>query len=231
MSANSASLNEIAYNLLNTMRGGRSSQEEYLSLEQIKFAIKYYRTLFIRRDFYRNKNRFRMFEQDLGIVDVSMYDTAESNVEESLVQMLRTDDRIPTPVRLKEWEGLTFVGGIDKSGKPIPVIDAHRNYWQKFNKYTANQPEAFYRDGYVYLRNVDNLDVINIRGVFEDPEEVHDFTHQNGLDLYDDSSPFPISSDMLQRITQGMINGELSVLIQTTNDTELDNLQDTQPHK
>lgn len=231
MPANSASLNEIAYNILNTMRGGRSSQEEYLSIEQIKFAVKYYRSLFIRRDFARNYNRYRMFEQDLGLVDVSLYDTAESSTEESLEQLLRTDSKIPTPIRMKNWEGITFVGGIDKAGKAIPLVGAQRSYWNQFNKYTANEPEAFYREGHVYLRNEKDLDVINIRGVFEDPEKVFEFTSFNDIDVYSGDEPFPISMDMLQNITQALIKGELSVAIQTTNDTELDNLQDTQPHK
>lgn len=225
MPANSASLNEIAYNILNDLRGGRSSNTEHLSLKQIKFAIKYYRTLFIRRDFARNFNRYRMFEQDLGLVDVSLYDTGESATEESLEQLLRTDDKIPTPVRMKNWEGITFVGGIDKAGKPIPLVGAQRSYWNQFNKYTSQEPEAFYRNGYVYLRNEKDLDVINIRGVFEDPEEVHDFKRANGLDLYDGDAPFPIPSDMIQRITTGLLNGELKLAVSTENDTEADTQQ------
>ena len=225
MPRNAASLNQIAYNLLNTMRGGRTSHTEHLSLGQIKFAIKYYRALFIRRDFERNSNRFRLFEQDLGAVDVSLYDTAEDTVEESLEEVLRTDDIIPAPVRLKNWEGITFVGGIDKQGRPIPLIDGNRSYWQQFNKYTKTQPEAYYRNGYVYINNATDLDIINIRGVFEDPEEVFNFTAANGLDLYNPDSAFPIPMDMLQRITQGLINGELSVVVQTPDDDELDRKQ------
>lgn len=223
---NTASLEEIAYNILNTLRGGRSSHSEHLSLDQVKFAIKYYRTLFIRRDFYKNFNRYRPFEQDLGLVSLSIQDTADSSNHTSGNKLLRTDERIPAPIRMKNWEGITFVGGIDKAGKPIPVQDAHKSYWDKYNKYTDNEPSAFYRDGYVFLRNVDNADVINIRGVFEDPEDVHEFTRDNGFDLYDDNAPFPISTDMLQGITRGLIDGELRVLISTPNDTELDNLQD-----
>ena len=44
-------LNEIAYNLLNLIRGGRSHHDEHISLDQIKFNIKHYRAVFIRRDF------------------------------------------------------------------------------------------------------------------------------------------------------------------------------------
>ena len=49
-------LDEIAYNLLNLMRGGRSSNDEHISLEQIKFNIKHYRAMFIRRDYAKNQH-------------------------------------------------------------------------------------------------------------------------------------------------------------------------------
>lgn len=210
--ANSASLNQIAFNLLNLIRGGISSNQEPITLEQIKFTIKYYRSLFIRRDMERNNNRFRMFEQDLGVIEVDQFDTAEDIYEESLVEVLRTVSKIPTPIRMKNWEGITFVGSIDKQGRPIPIVDGHRSYWSKFNKYTRFEPEAYYRNGYIYIRNCNDLDMINIRGVFEDPEQVFEFVNDNGLDLYDDNSPFPISTDMIQGITQGLISGELQVM-------------------
>ena len=47
-------LNEIAYNLLNLVRGGRSSHDEHISLDQIKFNVKHYRAMFIRRDYSKN---------------------------------------------------------------------------------------------------------------------------------------------------------------------------------
>ena len=47
-------LNEIAYNLLNLVRGGRSNHDEHISLDQIKFNVKHYRAMFIRRDYAKN---------------------------------------------------------------------------------------------------------------------------------------------------------------------------------
>ena len=59
-------LNEIAYNLLNLVRGGRSNHDEHISLDQIKFNIKHYRAMFIRRDFAKNGFTSRHIEHDLG---------------------------------------------------------------------------------------------------------------------------------------------------------------------
>ena len=224
----SVSLNEIAQNLLNSFRGGRSSNTEHLSLEQIKFAIKYYRTTFIRRDQHRNFNRYRQFEQDLGLLSVSSVDTAEDDTESSFKFLYRTDKKIPTPIRLKNSEAITFVGGLDKAGKPIPLVDAHRNYWNQFNKYTSEEPEAYYRNGYIYLDNTNYIENISVRGIFEDPEEVYDFVQSSSLDPYDGERPFPIPADMLEGITKGLLNGELKLAVSSLNDDETDLQQDKQ---
>jgi len=208
MARTSRSLNDISYHILNNVRGNRSKDFPELSIDQIKTAVKYYRALFIRRDQERNFNRYRMFEQDLELVNVSQHDTAESNNVNSNVLIMRTDKRIPSPIRMKEWEGITHVSDIDKTDQQIPVIDAHRDYWNQFAKYTSNNREAYYRNGYLYIRNENVINQINIRGVFEDPEEVYRFKGQ------DEAKPFPIPEDMVQRIVQGLLNGELSFAIQ-----------------
>ncbi|WP_292484886.1 hypothetical protein [Methanohalobium sp.] len=190
------------------MRGNRSKDFPDLTIDQIKQAVKYWRAVLIRQDQQRNFNRYRMFEQDLGLVNVDQFDTAESNSVDSMVTITRTENRIPAPLRLKEWEGITHVGEIDKTGQPIPVVDAQRSYWNQYNKYTGNDREAFYRDGYVYVKNDKTLDQINIRGIFEDPEEVYDY---KGID---ENSPFPVPEDMEQRIVQSLLNGELGFAVQ-----------------
>jgi hypothetical protein len=222
---NSVSLNQIAYNLLNSLRGGRTSSSENIDLEQVKFAIKYYRSLFIRRDMQRNNLRSRMFEQDLGQVKLGSVDTAESAETVTGNHVLRTEKVIPTPIRLKNGIGITHVGGKDKQSLQMSMVDDVRSPWMQFGKYTKKTPFVTYRNGYLYVHNHTYLDRVNIRGMFEDPEQVHKFTRENGFDLYDEDSPFPISSDMLEGITKGLLQGELTLMLETQTDTTTDKLQ------
>ena len=70
-------LNEIAYNILNLVRGGRSSNNDYISTSQIKFNVKYYRAMLIRRDFARNGIITRHLEQDLGCLELIKVDASK----------------------------------------------------------------------------------------------------------------------------------------------------------
>ena len=99
MAQNSTSLNEIAYGILDTLRGGRSSHDERFSVEYIKELVKTYRALLVRRDMERNHSRYRLFEQDLGIVPVSVVDAADDpNVTVGNL-VIRTDNQLPAPLR------------------------------------------------------------------------------------------------------------------------------------
>ena len=70
-------LNEIAYNILNLVRGGRSNNNDHISISQIKFNIKYYRAMLIRRDFTRNGMITRHLEQDLGCLELEKVDASK----------------------------------------------------------------------------------------------------------------------------------------------------------
>ena len=79
----------------------------------------------------------------------------------------------------------------------------------------------------IYIYNADGLEAVNIRGVFEDPEDVAEFDDCDGLNCYDDSKhDFPISMDTLSLINQGILAGELSLLAGSFSDTENDRQQD-----
>ena len=69
---------------------------------------------------------------------------------------------------------------------------------------------------------------VNIRGVFEDPQDVSVFDECDGIDgCYDDAiHQFPISLDILSLINQGLMAGELALLAGTLSDTENDRMQD-----
>jgi len=217
-------LNEIAYNILNLVRGGRSSNNEHISTSQIKFNVKYYRAMLIRRDFARNGIITRHLEQDLGCLELIKVDASKCCNLPTECAVYRTVKKVPRTVRFNFSDAITHVGDVSGTGT-IPIVDSNAVQWLPYDKYTKNKMKAYMIEDYIYIYNADGLKFINIRGIFEDPEDVAMFDC-DGSDCYNDDSEFPIPMDMLQTITQGIMSGELMMLASSVNDTTNDTLQD-----
>ena len=217
-------LNEIAYNILNLVRGGRSSNNDYISTSQIKFNVKYYRAMLIRRDFARNGMITRHLEQDLGCLELIKVDASKCFNLPTECAVYRTVRKIPKTVRFNFRDAVTYVGDISGTGT-IPIVESNAVQWLPYDKYTKNKMKAYMIEDYIYVYNADGLKFINVRGIFEDPEDVAKFDC-DGSDCYDDNMDFPIPMDMLQTITQGIMSGELMMLASSVNDTTNDTLQD-----
>ena len=218
-------LNELAYNLLNLVRGGRSNNDEHISLDQIKFNIKHYRAMFIRRDYTRNGFVSRHVEQDLGCVPVELVDASKCCNLSSTCIVYRSVKPIPKTIRYNFEEAISYVGDITGTGT-IPLINSNTIKWLPYDKYTKGKMKAFMIDNFMYIYNAQGLEVINIRGVFEDPEEIVAFTLCDGTQCYNDDSYFPIPMDMLSLINQGILSQELQLLSGSFSDTENDRMQD-----
>ena len=222
-------LNEIAYNLLNLIRGGRSNQDEHISLDQIKFNIKHYRAVFIRRDYAKNGFSSRHTEQNLGCVRIIPVDASKCCNLDTKCPVYRTEKKIPKTIRYNFEEAITYVG--DVSGmNTIPMVSSNMLQWLSYDKYTSKKMKSYVIGDYLYIYNAQGLEAINVRGVFEDPQEVSKFDECEAGGCYDDSKDdFPIAMDMLSLINKGLIDGELNLLASSFSDITNDRMQDPQP--
>lgn len=220
-------LDEIAYNLLNLVRGGRSNNDEHISLDQIKFNIAHYRAMFIRRDYTKNGFSSRHVEQDLGCVDIIPVDATQCCRLPSECIVYRSLKPIPKTIRYNFEEAITYVGDVTGIGT-IPLINSNAIQWLSHDKYTKGKMKAYMIDEYLYIYNAQGLEAVNVRGVFENPKDVALFTECKGTHgCYDDSATaYPISMDTLSLINQGITQGELALLSGSFSDTANDRQQD-----
>ena len=176
-------LNEISHNILNLIRGGRSSNDELISIKQIEFNILHYRAMLIRRDYAKNGIVTRHLEQDLGCLELepislntccSIYE--EPGLTSSECKVKKTIRKIPKTVRFNFEEAITYVGTIDKLNT-IQLVPAAAVKFNKYNKYTKNKQKAFILQDHLYVINTQGLDFINLRGIFEDPRELATYTN------------------------------------------------------
>jgi hypothetical protein len=216
-------LKEISYNILNLYRGGRSTNNEHISLRQIEFNVKHYRAMLLRRDFARNGLVSRHVEQSLGCIELEKVNASQCCNLPIECDVVRTVIDIPRTVRFNFTDAITHVS--DPSGLiTIPVVDPLTVQFLPYDRFTKNTRKAYMIEDKLYIYNPGGMDTINIRGVFEDPEEVAKFECDGG-DCYDDQSDFPLPLDMVQAITDGLVKGTFMMIAQTVSDTENDTLQ------
>jgi hypothetical protein len=180
--------------------------------------------MLIRRDFTRNGIITRHLEQDLGCIELQKVDASKCCNLPVDCAVYRSKVKIPRTVRFSFKDAITHVGDVTGLAT-IPMVEPHMVEYLPYDKYTKQQKKAYMIEDYLYIYNGDGLKFINVRGVFEDPEEVALFDC-DGSDCYDDDSEFPIPMDMVQIITQGLMSGELMMLATSVNDTTNDTMQD-----
>jgi hypothetical protein len=237
------SLKVIAYNLLNKLRGGRSSNSDKISLDQIMYNVELYRATFIRRDMEQSRDT-REFEQYLTdnpespqpYVQLETVDLSSGLSYSGIGFALKSTKRLPKPIRLKNQ----FALNIATLGRKqiIPVIPYQYSQFQAYNKYTKQKARAYMLDGYLYIvgdnlsnflndtfvgqestLNIDLINQVQLFGVFEEPRKVMEY---NGISPDEtDEESYPISYDMIQRINEAMLRLELQALVTTPNETEL----------
>jgi hypothetical protein len=216
-----ASYNEIVYNLKNIYRGGITSDDETLSDRQLLFIFNYYRAKLIREDLNKGRTIDRSIIQNLGCVPVECVDATECcELIDSGVKVLRTKEPIPHLLELYERDLLTFVGTVDKVTS-FQISTEAQIRWSANNKYTGKSPKAFLRDdkNYLYIANAPKgLELINVQGVFENPEEASKFNHCDGEPCFTKDSTYPVSAHMLPIINELIMTKELKGLVTTPTD-------------
>lgn len=216
-------LNEITYNLLNIVRGGRIADDEQISQRQIGFMVSYYRALLIRRNYERKKEINPQLIQDLGCVELELADRSECcDVDLATgCYVLRTVEEIPKLIEFSDRIALEFVGSIDKV-KSFQQISAFQQQFYTYSKYTGKKEAFYYQNNRVYVINNTVLERINIRGIFEDPTEASRFHHCSGEPCYSMDSTYPIAAHMLAEVNSLILSKEFQVEIQAPTDDEND---------
>lgn len=179
-------LSEIIYNIKNLMAGGIESDDQDFSNNQLAFIIRYYRARLLKQDQEKGRSSNSLYVQNLGKVPLVQADKNECCDADTCI--LRTATKIPIPLETFKGLNLTFIGTLN--GRAFQRTYHNAVMWKKGAKWTKNDPQWYYQNGYIYIVDASSvmLSHINIQGIFEDPQEAEKFKTcdcDNDLDCYD----------------------------------------------
>ena len=210
-------LNEIAENIAYKL----GEQFNHTLKESIKHSIIYYRAKFLRDDIDRNDFSYIDYTQSITIplIKVNMIDEFKKeiccdifgNAENCLegLKILRTEIPVPKPIRIKNFGGIgyRFVGNPLRT-KSYSFTPMER---YKYIKLLSYNNSTYYSiiNNYVYILNSLEICDIAFEGAFDNPIEIAELCGNN---KFSDDNDFPIATDLLYYIEQGIIKGEYPLI-------------------
>ena len=222
-----ATLNELAYNIKNIARNGQgNSDDDLLTISQIKFWIQYYRAEGILQTTNYGKDIHPQMVQDLGYVPFVEVDASDSNSPTVTRGFKIKKVTVPKFVDFPKDRAVAFVGKIDKR-EPFILGNADTDYFKSSTQFGTMMSRVTMIGNNMYFQLNDNdseLEYINIRGVFEDPTEVDQYAVAGCKPtcFNDATSEYPLPLNLYVYVLTNILQKELQFTEQAVND-ELNN--------
>jgi hypothetical protein len=220
-------LDHYAYNIRNIARGGQgNSDDDRLNIRQIRFWINGYRASAIFQATDWGKDIDPQLVQDLGVVPFQEVDASDSSCPDVPWGCSVKKVVIPKLIDFPDLRALDFVGLINKQSEFI-VNYANVASYKRDTKFGKLSSRAYLIGNTLYFilsKAHEDLEHINIRGVFEQPEEVFGYATE-GCEpkCYDPSTDeYPMPARLYEVVLVSILRNELNWSSQAIND-ELNN--------
>jgi len=165
------------------------------------------------------------FIQDLGCVDLEKVPDADCGPS---CIVLRTCKKIPNPIITNLGLAITRVGPVKIISRGFSVVPYKQAQWSGAGRFASKEVFAYYLNEYIYIKITKDhvlakaLKVVNIRGVFEDPDTVSDFGDCGGSPCYGIETKYPVKKWMINAIINQILQERFAIVEQSVLDTKND---------
>lgn len=211
---------EIIFSILNTIRGGKQSNTELISEEEVSWNIDNVRAKLIRQDLMKKRSINPDIVQTLCI-DLEQVDPSDCPCEITGCTIIRSVQQIPPAVEIDNKNLIISVGPIDMSKPRFSLLPYDRFTFYNPNKFSRSIIGSTIHNGYLYLVGSDNkvdlLEVCTMNIVLERPENAKTFTC-TGTPCYSVDSKYPVSAIMIPDIQSYIFEKILRIEASAPND-------------
>ena len=205
------------------------SDDSIVDERMLSYWIDNQRATWLRNELNKNRTIDDNIQQSLGAVELEIVDTIENtDITGISHKILKSKLQIPVAIELHNSTAITRVSSLDLKQKKFSFVDYTAVPYVGNGKFNKNFVFAFLKGGYMYVvSNCNNpatkaLKYINIRGVFENPEQVSRFKELDGTSCYTSDSPYPINKWILGYIKDAIIKLDLRPFVQPVIDESND---------
>ena len=217
-------LNQIAYGLFEEVRA-KISDDTDISLDQIKDQIHDVRATLLKQKFDKNLRVIDdVFTQSLGPLQLESVDSSLHSTITSGRYVFRTVREIPTTIERRNYEGtITRVGPADQLATSYNLVSYERALYSGNGRFNKDTIFAFLKDDKIHVISNSGayhkaVQYIDIRGVFQNPEQVAIFKDSAGSSLSFQDESYPISRNMRSTIEGIILKERLGIKAQAPSD-------------
>lgn len=166
-------VSEIIDRIQSAYSSGVKSDDSRLSSRRIYNKMLTVRSMLLSR-ILKKKQLVNQFSYQtlecIELVSATPYECNELELYEGC-KILRTKDKIPTPLNDYDNHSIQYVTSIDGEMVYSEITTLKAGY-KKGAKYTRKKLDYFFKNGYVYVTHKSGPRLITISGLFVDPFEV-----------------------------------------------------------
>lgn len=219
-------LNEIVYDIKNILRNARPTDDDNITNEQIAFWVRTTRAKLIRNELTKGYSVGNNLTQTIECLPLTLVDASECCGLNLGCSLLRTP-ALPKPIQGTSEDAIFNIMGGSTIGLPISFIPYERvPYWGN-NRFNKNSIVAFKNDDYIYILSEVHPGIVNITGIWENPEEISSYTNCDNESCFTWDSEYPMSAHMIDDMKKIIIDGNFRILLSTIADTKNNNLDDS----
>ncbi len=206
-------LNEMVYDVLETVYGGKISDDSTVAEELVQYFYINNRAKLIREDQGKGRSLSNNIVQTLPCVPVIEVNASECCDIQGDCTMYRTEEPLPKFIELYQKDLITKASGVDIMSKGWNIIPYHRAIYAGASRWTKDTTKVFLKNSYLYIMNPPAvLSKISVSGVFEDPREAAQFANCAGEPCYNDDMQFPISAWMIPIIKDMILKNDMRII-------------------
>lgn len=142
------------------------------------------------------------------IIELTKSDIADYCKVDLDCDILRSKNKIATPIKYKSDTPFIFVGTIDGKESFLYATNIGEVMNSKYMKYLRNSLRYLYIDNYIYLYGNTKIKYARLDAVYANPTIITDDCDGDGICLNDDME-FPITADLLPLVRE-LVYRELS---------------------
>jgi hypothetical protein len=175
-----------------------NSIESSFSYEFYTDLINEQRSLLLRNEYNRNRSIDPYILQDLSCLELELVDPIQCCISvPSGCKVLRTKKRIPNTIEFFFTKGIVSVGPADIMKPRFILVDYSRVPYVGSGRANKNSVYAFIYDQYLYVTSRNPITLmmqyITLRGIFEDPTELGNYTSCSQSTCWKPTDPYPLN--------------------------------------